>query len=52
MTLADAKKKYIFTTKVFVDETNTDWIELREPTISEFQKFSDDGNKNLETMKT
>lgn len=51
MTLADAKKKFIFTTKVFVDETNTDWIELREPTISEFQKFSEDGNKNLETMK-
>lgn len=48
MTLTEAKKKFVFTTKI---ELDGDFIILREPTLTEFQKFSDDGNKNLEIMK-
>ncbi len=44
-----SEKKFVFTTKLNVDDEL--WVELREPTLIEFKKFSDDGMANLEAAR-
>ena len=44
-----SEKKYIFTNKLNIDDEA--WVELREPTLIEFKKFSDDGMANLEAAR-
>lgn len=44
-----SEKKFVFTTKLNVDDEL--WVELREPTLIEFQKFSDDGMNNINTAR-
>ena len=49
MKISEAEKKYIFTTKIELD--NGDYIELREPNTQEISSFGDDGKKNLELLE-
>lgn len=48
MLLSEINQKYVFKTKIELDEEN--FIELREPKQSEIINLSDDGNKNLEML--
>lgn len=51
MTLTEAKQKYVFTTKIELEDGQ--FIVMREPNLQEYQKFSaDDDQKNLEAIKT
>lgn len=47
--LSDASKKFVFTTKIKID--NEAWVELREPTLLEFKKFSENAQNNIETAR-
>ncbi|EGC78216.1 hypothetical protein [Treponema denticola] len=49
MKISEAEKKYIFTTKIELDDG--DYIELREPNTQEISSFGDDGKKNLELLE-
>lgn len=50
MTLSEAKAKYVFTTRIELDDG--EFIVMREPNLSEYQKFSaTDDTKNLEQIK-
>jgi hypothetical protein len=55
MKITAARKKYLFTTKIEFPKENeddeVDFVVLREPTIEEMQLFSNDDNKNVETLK-
>jgi hypothetical protein len=51
MTLSDVGKNYVFTTKVYLDEGKKDYIEIREPSFTEYQQFTSDGTHNAEVMK-
>ena len=44
-----SEKVYDFTTKLDID--GEAWVVLREPTLIEFKKFSDNGMTNLETAR-
>ncbi len=44
-----SEKKFVFTTKINIDDEA--WVVLREPTLIEFQKFSDDGMNNINTAR-
>jgi hypothetical protein len=62
MNITEARKNYIFTTKIEIpaltdeeettDTENIDFVELREPTIEEMKLFGDNEMKNLEALKT
>lgn len=47
--LSDANKKYIFTTKIEIDDEGN-YVELREPTQKEISGMTEDGMKNLELL--
>ncbi len=49
MKLSDASKKFIFKTKIKLDDDV--WVELREPTLIEFKKFSEDAQNNVEVAR-
>jgi hypothetical protein len=51
MKISEAKKKYLFTTKIELDDE--DYVVLREPTIQEMQMFSGDDKdkKNYEAVE-
>lgn len=51
MKLSEAAKKYVFTTKITIDEETGDFIELREPTQAEIVNLSGDSTKTLEQME-
>lgn len=44
-----SNKKFVFTTKLNLDDE--DWIEVREPTMLEFKKFSNNELENFEAAK-
>lgn len=48
MKICEARKKYIFSTKIELD--GGEFVELREPNMKEFQQFSEDGTKNLDIL--
>jgi hypothetical protein len=53
MKISEARNKYLFTTKIELphEEEEFDYVVLREPTLEEMQLFSDDGKKNMDTLK-
>jgi hypothetical protein len=58
MKITEARRRYLFTTKIELPKDNpddineeSDFIELREPTLEEIQGFGDDDKKNTETLK-
>jgi hypothetical protein len=58
MQISKARDKYLFTTKIYLDQNKDglpdesgDYIVLREPTIQEMQLFKDDEKKNFETLE-
>lgn len=51
MKLTDFEKNYVFTTKVKLDDSGNEFIELREPTQAELSGFSEDAKHNLEQME-
>lgn len=51
MELSQIKEKYVFTTRIDLDDKGEDFIELREPTMMELKDFGEDEKKNFETLK-
>jgi hypothetical protein len=58
MKITEARKRYLFTTKIELPKDNpddeneeSDFIILREPTLEEIQAFGDDDKKNTESLK-
>lgn len=49
MELSQAREKYIFTTKIELDDG--DYIVVREPTSFELKDFGDDGKQNIEILQ-
>lgn len=49
MTLSQAEQKFVFTTKIYLDEDDTDYVVLREPNTQEFSGF--DISEDADAMK-
>lgn len=49
MRISEAEKKYIFTTKIELEDG--DFIELREPNTQEISSFGNDDKKNFDLME-
>jgi hypothetical protein len=56
MKISEARHRYLFTTRIELPreegEDDTDYVVLREPTLEETQLFSEDGKKNIDTLKS
>jgi hypothetical protein len=54
MKITEARKRYLFTTKIELPANNeeeaADFIELREPTLEEIQAFGDNDKANTEAL--
>jgi hypothetical protein len=51
MKFSCARDKYIFTTKIYLDEEEEEYVELREPSLQEMQSFGEDSKQNLKTLE-
>lgn len=49
MKLSEAQAKYIFTTRIELEDEG-DYIVLREPTTLEMREFGEDGKKNADLL--
>ena len=50
MKISDATKKYVFKTKIELDDEGN-YIVLREPTMQQFSQLSDDEKENRKNLK-
>jgi hypothetical protein len=55
MEISEARKKYLFTTRIELpgeaEETDIDFIILREPSIEEIEFFNSDGQENFKVLR-
>ncbi|MDR0722100.1 MAG: hypothetical protein LBF75_04795 [Treponema sp.] len=51
MKFSCARDKYIFTTKIYLDDEEEDYVELREPSLQEMQSLGGDSKQNIKTLE-